>query len=185
MIFYIKLIIFIAISFVFLRVSHVALRNIRCHGFYRFFAWELILILFLINIDLWFYNPFSFYQIISWFLLFISTLLGLYSILLFIKLGKLDKNRDDPSLFSFEKTTKLVKVGIYRYIRHPMYSSLIFLNWGIFFKEPALISFCFAIMATFFLIMTSKMEEAENLLFFGDEYQKYMKQTKMFIPFLF
>jgi len=42
-----------------------------------------------------------------------------------------------------------------------------------------------SVTATFFLIMTSKIEESENIRFFGAAYQSYMKQTKMFIPLLF
>jgi len=35
------------------------------------------------------------------------------------------------------------------------------------------------------LMATAKVEEVENTRFFGAAYQTYMKQTKMFIPFLF
>ncbi|MCK7540462.1 MAG: hypothetical protein MZV63_61010 [Marinilabiliales bacterium] len=44
--------------------------------------------------------------------------------------------RVDEKLFRFEKTTELVTSGIYRYIRHPMYSSLLLLAWGIWLKQP-------------------------------------------------
>ena len=44
--------------------------------------------------------------------------------------------RVDEKLFKFEKTTELVTSGIFKYIRHPLYSSLIFLTWGIYFKHP-------------------------------------------------
>jgi len=101
------------------------------------------------------------------------------------RVGKPDSERDDPSLIGIEKTTELVTVGAYRYIRHPLYSSLLFLAWGVFFKQPSWIGVSLAVTATFFLTMTAKMEEAENIRFFGAEYQSYMKQTKMFIPFFF
>jgi protein-S-isoprenylcysteine O-methyltransferase Ste14 len=35
-----------------------------------------------------------------------------------------------------------------------------------------------------FLVATARVEEAENLRFFGEEYQEYMKRTKMFVPYL-
>jgi protein-S-isoprenylcysteine O-methyltransferase Ste14 len=98
---------------------------------------------------------------------------------------KSDSQRNDPSLMEFEKTTELVTTGIYRYIRHPLYSSLLFLTWGVFFKQPSWLGLCLAALATFFLTMTAKTEEAENIRFFGAAYQSYMKQSKMFIPFLF
>lgn len=66
-----------------------------------------------------------------------------------------------------------------------MYSSLLFLAWGIFFKAPSWLGGLLALAATLFLVATSRVEEAENLRFFGEAYREYMKQTKMFIPFLF
>jgi protein-S-isoprenylcysteine O-methyltransferase Ste14 len=38
---------------------------------------------------------------------------------------------------------------------------------------------------TFFLLLTARIEEAENLRFFGAAYTEYMKRTKKFIPYLF
>ncbi|MBW2258305.1 MAG: hypothetical protein JRI25_27415 [Deltaproteobacteria bacterium] len=42
-----------------------------------------------------------------------------------------------------------------------------------------------AVAATVFLVATAKIEERENIRFFGAPYQQYMKGTKMFIPFMF
>lgn len=85
---------------------------------------------------------------------------------------------------SFENTTTLVRLGAYRYIRHPLYSSLLWLAWGIFFKDPSLPGGVLALAALAFLVATAKVEEAENLHRFGADYAAYMKTTKMFIPFL-
>jgi protein-S-isoprenylcysteine O-methyltransferase Ste14 len=41
-----------------------------------------------------------------------------------------------------------------------------------------------AIASSIFLILTANKEEKENLEFFGEEYQKYMENTTMFIPFV-
>ena len=88
-------------------------------------------------------------------------------------------------LLDIEKTTELVTVGAYRYIRHPLYSSLLFLAWGAFFKNPSWVGIPLVLLAAFFLTMTAKVEETENVRYFGITYQNYMKNTKMFIPFLF
>jgi protein-S-isoprenylcysteine O-methyltransferase Ste14 len=84
-----------------------------------------------------------------------------------------------------EKTTELVTTGVYRYIRHPFYSSLLFLGWGILFKKLSWIGVLLAVLTTIFLIITARKEEIENIQFFGANYQEYMKRTKMFVPFLF
>jgi protein-S-isoprenylcysteine O-methyltransferase Ste14 len=42
-----------------------------------------------------------------------------------------------------------------------------------------------ALAATVFLVATARTDEAECIRFFGPSYQAYMKQTKMFLPFVF
>lgn len=166
-------------------VSRASLAVPRSHGFYRFFAWEAILGLALLNIDVWFDDPFSWHQLMSWPLLVISACLVIVGVRLLRQRGAPDARRDDVPLVAFEKTTTLVTSGAYRYIRHPLYSSLLFLAWGIFFKAPSWLGGLLAVMATCSLVATARVEEAENQRFFGEEYRDYMNQTKMFVPFLF
>ena len=86
---------------------------------------------------------------------------------------------------AFEKTTALITTGIYAYIRHPLYSSLLLLAWGIYFKAPSLPGVLLAVVTTTFLSATARADEGECIQFFGTEYQDYMQKTKRFIPFLF
>jgi protein-S-isoprenylcysteine O-methyltransferase Ste14 len=167
-------------------ISRASLNKPRSHGFYRFFAWEAILALFLLNVDFWFRDLFAWHQIIAWTLLFASILPLAFGVQSLRTRGKpAEKREGDPSLLAFEKTTQLVTTGIYRYIRHPLYSSLFLLAWGIFFKLPSLAGGFLVVAATVFLILTAKADEAECTNFFGPQYQDYMKKTKMFLPFLF
>jgi protein-S-isoprenylcysteine O-methyltransferase Ste14 len=166
-------------------VSRASLVAPRSHGFYRFFAWESILGLVLLNIDVWFRDALSWHQLVSWPLLVVSALLVIVGVRLLKQRGAPDAQRDDAPLVAFEKTTALVTTGAYGYIRHPLYSSLLFLAWGAFFKAPSWLGGLLALAATLFLAATARVEEAENIRFFGEEYREYMKQTKMFIPFLF
>lgn len=167
-------------------ISRASLRQPVSHGFYRFFAWESILVLFLLNVDRWFSNPLSWHQLISWVLLFVSfapLILGVRA--LRKHGGPTEERSDDPNLFAFEKTTELVTTGIYAYVRHPLYSSLLLLTWGIFFKAPNLPGITLALVATTFLIATTRADERECLRFFGAKYWNYMQTTRRFIPFLF
>ena len=167
-------------------VSRASLRQAGSHGFYRFFAWESILVLFLLNVEKWFVDPFSWHQLIAWTLLFASLAPLIFGVRSLRGRGHpTDKRPGDPSLLAFEKTTALVTTGIYAYIRHPLYSSLLLLAWGIFFKAPNLPGGLLALVATTFLIATARADEAECVQFFGDAYRKYMQKTKRFIPFLF
>jgi protein-S-isoprenylcysteine O-methyltransferase Ste14 len=181
----IKLSLFLILSAWLAYFSRASLRVPGSHGFYRFFAWEPILGLFLLNVEKWFRNPFSPAQLISWFFLLVSAFLVVHAVHLLRVLGRPDKERHDVPLIGIEKTTTLVTVGAYCYIRHPLYSSLLFLAWGIFFKEPAVLAGVLAVTATGFLVGTAKADEAESLRFFGQAYREYMRRTKMFIPLLF
>jgi protein-S-isoprenylcysteine O-methyltransferase Ste14 len=180
-----KLVILLAGTIVILCFSLRSLRSFRSHGFYRFFAWLAMLVLILLNINYWFHDPLSLHQIISWLCLFISLLLVFSGVMALGSAGKPSNTRQDASLFEIEKTTVLVEQGAYRYVRHPLYGSLLFLAWGVFFKSPSWIGAALAVPATIFLTATAKVEETENIRYFGPGYKEYMKRTKMFIPFLF
>jgi protein-S-isoprenylcysteine O-methyltransferase Ste14 len=173
----IETILFIAGSIFIIWISIPSLRRPGSHGFYRFFAWEIILGMFLMNLRGWFVHAFAWYQIISWILLFASFVPIIWGVYLLRHTGK-------PT-DAFEATTQLVQTGIYRFIRHPLYASLLYLAWGIFFKSPALLDGCLTAFATAFLYATARADEAECLVKFGEEYAGYMKKTKMFIPFVF
>lgn len=179
-------IIFTVVSIILIAISWQSLHNLRSHGFYRFFAWECILGLFLINAKLWFHDPFAWNQIVAWSLLIICLVplaLGIHSLRTH---GKPTNQREgDASLLAFEKTTVLVTDGIYQYIRHPLYSSLFLLTWGIFFKSPSLTGMVLASISTLFLVLTAKADEDECVHFFGAQYVEYMKSTKMFVPYIF
>ena len=181
----IKAVIFLVVSTIMMYYSRASINKPQSHGFYRFFAWESIVALVLLNINSWFTNPFSVPQIISWILLVISLFLIIHGIILLRKIGKPNETRGDSTLLGMEKTTRLVVEGAYRYIRHPFYSSLLFLCWGVFLKSVSIVGLVLAVMATIFLVLTGKFEEKEDIRYFGSEYIEYMKRTKMFIPFIF
>jgi len=179
-----KLIIYGILSIPILILSRKTLFNFRSHGFYRFFSWECILWLFVSNYQVWFDNPFSWQQIFSWIFLCLGAYLVIAGVIWLKKAGKPAKTRDEELLFEFEKTSELVDNGIFKYIRHPLYSSLIFLTWGIFLKNVTLPLFIVALASTVFLYLTAVFDEKECIAYFGDKYSQYMKRTKRFIPFL-
>jgi protein-S-isoprenylcysteine O-methyltransferase Ste14 len=181
-----KIITFCFATLLLIYISRASLRAPRSHGFYRFFTWECTLILFLFNVDFWFVQPFAWNQIIAWIFLFSALLPLAFGVGALKTRGKPVTNREgDLSLLAFEKTTQLVTSGVYKYIRHPLYSSLLLLTWGIFFKHLSAAGIALAIAATVFLVFTAKADESECIQFFGAEYRDYRKQTKRFIPFLF
>jgi len=177
-------IIFGILSLPVIMISWRTLFNFRSHGFYRFFSWECIIWLFISNYRFWFDNPLSIKQIFSWIFLFVSIYLVLAGVILLKTKGKPTKSRDENSLYQFEKTTELIDQGIFKYIRHPLYSSLIFLTWGIFLKNTTGLLFLIAMLSTVFLFLTAMFDEKECIGFFGEKYVDYMKRSKRFIPFI-
>jgi protein-S-isoprenylcysteine O-methyltransferase Ste14 len=180
-----KLDIFAGVSILLVVVSFRSLIRWRGHGVTRFFAWEGMAWLLVSNLPFWFRNPFGVVQLFSWLILFISIYLAVAGAILLKKKGNTGKPREDQTLFAFEKTTELVETGIYRYIRHPLYSSLLFLTWGIFLKNPAPVLIPVSLFSTLMLYLTAVKDEKECLEYFGKPYVDYMKKTRMFIPFVF
>jgi protein-S-isoprenylcysteine O-methyltransferase Ste14 len=181
-----KIAAFVVVTAILGYVSRASLRSYRSHGFYRFFAWETMTALILLNVDFWLQKPFAWNQIISWTLLFASIVPLVFGVRALLKKGGPKKARpDSPHLLAFERTTQLVTSGVYRYIRHPLYSSLLLLAWGAFFKHISWIGGGLVGVATLFLFLTARADEAECILFFGEEYKSYMQRSRRFIPWLF
>jgi protein-S-isoprenylcysteine O-methyltransferase Ste14 len=193
---YVQVFLFIFGSFALIYVSRKPLRVVGSHGFYRFFAWEAILALAALNLPVWFSDPFSLPQVLSWLLLLVSAFLVIHGVALLRVIGKsgqrqalaastLAANASEAN-YTFENTAHLVRVGAYRWIRHPLYASLLYLAWGVFFKQwVSLPGLALALLASVFLWLTARADETECKRFFGNEYLEYMQQTRMFIPFLF
>ena len=171
------ILVFIALSLGIAYQSRGSLGDPSSHGFYRFFAFESLLALVVVNVSNWFRDPLSTPQLASWILLLTSAFLAVYGFTVLRREGK-------PSA-SFVTTTVLVTSGAYRTIRHPLYASLIYFGWGVFFKDPSLVSGALVLGASGFLFLTARAEETENLSKFGTAYAAYMETTKRFIPFVF
>jgi len=148
----------------------------RYHGIARFFAFESILALFLLNVRFWFKEPFSFLHIFSWVFLTASLFLAIQGAYLLGKLGQPEGQ--------FENTTRLVVCGAYKFIRHPLYGSVAFLGLGIFLKRVTPLTLILVFIDLAAVYLTARIEEKEMLARFGGEYAVYMTKTKMFIPFL-
>ena len=152
----------------------VSIKAGRYHGIYRFFSFESILVLILLCAPVWFAHAWEWNQLISWVILLGAIPLAICGFYMLRTVGK-PKGQ-------IENTTALVTSGIYRYIRHPLYASLVLLGTGIFFKDITPATTACALVNLWAMAATAKTEEHEMLEKFGDEYAEYMQRTKMFIP---
>lgn len=178
-----QIFIFLIVSCLLVIVCRHQLLNPRCHGFYRFFAFLGILALALLNIQFDGRDLFSPLRLLSGALMLSSLAVVIISLRQLTRVGQKER-QDTPENFTFENTLQLVTDGVYRYVRHPMYTSLLLLCWGLFFQQPSLLGAAIALEVSLFLICTILVEEKENRQFFGEEYQHYQQSNKMLIPFL-
>ncbi len=169
----IKWSIFMLFSIGLIAFSWKSLEQVFSHGFFRFFVFEAIVGLILVNSEYWFTDPFSLLQIVSWIFLCSALAMAIHGFYLRRITG------------SFENTSMMVKPGAYKYIRHPLYCALLLLALGTLFKQISVVSLFIVAVAIVFLIITAKVEENENKERFGIQYSIYSKTTRMFIPFVF
>ena len=154
----------------------VSLKDRRFHGIFRFVSFECIFLLVLLNYPVWFKNPFSSLQIISWSLMILALLVAAWGFIILYSRGKPEDQ--------MEKTTQLITTSIYKYIRHPMYLSLVLLGFGIMMKDPRLLQIILALVNFITMYFTARVEEKEMITRFGPPYSEYMHKTKMFFPFI-
>lgn len=146
------------------------------HGVPRFFVFESILILLLLNVPVWLDEPFAWNQLISCVLLILSLV---FAVLGFLLLHIVGKPQGD-----LENTSKLVTVRLYIYIRHPLYASLLLLGTGKFFKGMSITTALLSLINAAAITATAKREEKEMINKFSDEDVVYMQKARMSIPFV-
>jgi protein-S-isoprenylcysteine O-methyltransferase Ste14 len=154
-----------------------SIRAKRYHGLARFFAFESILVLLILNARHWFREPLTPIHLASWMILIASIPPVAWGTLLLVRQG-----RPDGQL---ENTTRLVTSGIYRLIRHPLYLSVGLFGIGVYLKNVTLETSLLAIVLAAAVILTALIEEGEMKARFGESYAAYMKTTKRFIPGVF
>jgi protein-S-isoprenylcysteine O-methyltransferase Ste14 len=123
-----------------------------------------------------FVKPLSGPQILSWVLLLGSIPLASHALYVLRRTG-MPKG-------SIGTTTQLVRGDVFRYMRHPLYASLILLGWGAALKYPSLPVLDLAGAVTILLYWTAYFEERELLGRFGQRYVDYRRASKRFIPFV-
>jgi len=76
----------------------------------------------------------------------------------------------------------VVRKGVFRFVRHPIYLSEILLYLGLLLLNISLVAALVWIIAILFLHYISRYEERLLLVRFGKEYEQYMRDVPMWIP---
>ena len=116
----------------------------------------------------------------SWFALTILTvgvLFGLWT----IRYNRLGNFNIRPEL---KEGCELITTGPYRFVRHPMYTSVLLISLALAVATPTYLEWSSFLLLG--LVLALKSVREERLWCEGSSaYQAYMKTTKSFIPFLF
>jgi protein-S-isoprenylcysteine O-methyltransferase Ste14 len=99
----------------------------------------------------------------------------------FIGLEQLDEIKQ-PAII-VEK--KLVKTGLYGYVRHPLYFGVILMLFGAVLFLPNVPMLLFVMVSLVYLPIGVTLEERKLVAEFGVQYQAYQREVKMLFPFIY
>jgi len=140
-----------------------------------YIMWVVILFGVAINFALW---PYEFVYQTSSLSFVLFALAFLYWVYFFIKATA--KNLQAPH--RPYHITQLVTTGVYKWVRHPMYSADIVLAWGIAVAYPLAALWMSALWLTIIMTIWAYVEENILLKRFSEEYGLYRRHTPMFFP---
>lgn len=81
--------------------------------------------------------------------------------------------------------TKLVTKGVYRYVRHPLYTGVFLLLPGVFLLRPTLSILLFVFITAIYIEIGSRLEELKLIKIFGEDYVRYRNSVKRYFPFIY
>ncbi len=84
---------------------------------------------------------------------------------------------DAPENESFLHTRKVVNIGIYAVVQHPMYNSFLLLSLGLIFISQYWPTTLLGVVVIGFLYYEMHLEEQNNVTRFCDDYRLYMQQV--------
>ena len=117
-----------------------------------------------------------FENLFALFIFLVGAVLGLWA----LNHNKVGNFNIQPKM---KEDAKLITSGFYSYVRHPMYTSVIIMMFGILLSTPSLIEIILFLLLIGVLLLKAKKEESIWLKE-SEAYAQYKKGTKFFIPFV-
>lgn len=125
-----------------------------------------------------FIQPFGPQDIVAGTLVFAGITLGIWA---FITVRRTSHFRIVPEL---DVHATLVTTGPYATIRHPMYTALLLITFGLFLNYPVMNHF--SIFALLFVLLNIKISiEEKSIIKRFPQYDTYKDSTKKLLPFIF
>lgn len=101
-------------------------------------------------------------------------------------LGQVAKSGRLPQFFGFQEYPRLfIFTKAYTLCRHPMYSAWLVASWGLLVSQPYLLTVCYNVLLSAFVVYTARQEERQMIALFGDKYRAYRKQVPFILPYGF
>ena len=122
------------------------------------------------------FAPFSLARYLAVLVVAAGTAILLTSIWSFARVGR-------GTLAPFDETKKLIVVGLYRYVRNPMYIGVLFILLGeaLFFRSSALLLYaCLCFVVANVLIIGYEEHRLRHK--YGDEFQRYCARVGRWMP---
>jgi len=85
-------------------------------------------------------------------------------------------------VFGKNRQSGVIRSGVFRFVRHPIYLAEILLYLGLLMFNISLAAVIIWIAGIVFLNYISRYEEKLLLARFGEDYKRYMKETGMWVP---
>ena len=86
--------------------------------------------------------------------------------------------------FQIKKKHELIQSGVYKFIRHPIYTGVYLTNLGAFMVIQTWL-FIPVIGLIFYIDKMAKREEKLLIKFFGKAYLEYIRTSKRFFPYIY
>jgi len=80
---------------------------------------------------------------------------------------------------------RLIKDGLYKHVRHPLYLGEILRNSGFVLIFSSIYGVLFMAVGTIFLLLRISIEEKMLIEAFGEDYKEYQRNTKRIIPYIY
>jgi len=80
---------------------------------------------------------------------------------------------------------RLIKHGIYKYVRHPISLATIIYDLGVPMIFSSLYGFIMMLAFIPLFLYRTRIEEGMLIERFGEEYKEYMRRTKKIIPLIY
>lgn len=99
--------------------------------------------------------------------------------------ARINLGRNWSGYVTYKEDQTLVTTGPYKYVRHPIYTSMILMFIGTILYYGSLFISIFLIILGITFILRTRKEEEIMIRLFGEKYTDYMKRTKRLIPLIY